>query len=221
MYYLQSRYYDDKICRFINADSLMAGVNNSTSGFNLYVYCFNNPIAFTDDSGNWPKIRDVIKTVKEVAKKVVDWTEDIDYTVSVGINVNASISAFAINVQIAISFDEDGNVAIQGGYTGGFTTGTPAISVSVYDMVTNAPELENLTGVGYQTGGSIAIPAGVVSLNTGADVNFLPDLKENNVYYGLSKNIGIGNPVVIPGIECHATWGETWELYSFNIFGKE
>ena len=84
MYYLQSRYYDANICRFINADSLVAGVNNSTSGFNLYVYCFNNPIAFTDDSGNWPKwdkvydaVKKVVKTVAEAISKVVNTASDV------------------------------------------------------------------------------------------------------------------------------------------------
>ena len=54
MYYLQSRYYDPVVCRFISPDSLMSGANGSLHGYNLYAYCFNNPISYTDSEGEWP-----------------------------------------------------------------------------------------------------------------------------------------------------------------------
>ena len=53
-YYLQSRYYDPSIRRFINADGMMAGTG-SLQGHNLFAYCFNNPVKLSDDSGNWPR----------------------------------------------------------------------------------------------------------------------------------------------------------------------
>ena len=48
-YYLQSRYYDPTICRFINADSaemLLLGE------INLFAYCSNNPIMHIDPTGH-------------------------------------------------------------------------------------------------------------------------------------------------------------------------
>nr|MCR5664001.1 RHS repeat-associated core domain-containing protein [Oscillospiraceae bacterium] len=54
-YYLQSRYYDPAICRFINSDSF-ASTGQSFVGYNMFVYCLNNPINARDDSGtlaNW------------------------------------------------------------------------------------------------------------------------------------------------------------------------
>ena len=65
LYYLNSRYYDSYTGRFINADSMMSGVNGSLDGFNLYAYCFNNPVNMTDSSGNWPSW--AIKLVAAVA----------------------------------------------------------------------------------------------------------------------------------------------------------
>ena len=44
LYYLQSRYYDPVVGRFINADSEIAGISDSVQGFNLFAYCFNNPV---------------------------------------------------------------------------------------------------------------------------------------------------------------------------------
>ncbi|MCM1286352.1 MAG: polymorphic toxin-type HINT domain-containing protein [Acetobacter sp.] len=62
-YYLQSRYYDASICRFINADIIeMAQVSKNTiNGANIFAYCDNNPINNSDPDGclkipNWVKI---------------------------------------------------------------------------------------------------------------------------------------------------------------------
>ena len=33
----------------------MSGINGSIKGFNLYVYCFNNPTMYSDSMGNWPQ----------------------------------------------------------------------------------------------------------------------------------------------------------------------
>ena len=51
-YYLQSRYYDPVVKRFISpdhADYLTA--NGTFDGFNLYAYCANNPVNYFDYMG--------------------------------------------------------------------------------------------------------------------------------------------------------------------------
>ena len=55
LYYLNSRYYSPKFGRFINVDSELAGVGGNTQGYNLFAYCFNNPVNMSDPDGNWPK----------------------------------------------------------------------------------------------------------------------------------------------------------------------
>ncbi len=54
-YLTGTRYYDPEIGRFINADSVIAGVGGSIQGYNMFAYCFNNPVNMSDPSGNWPK----------------------------------------------------------------------------------------------------------------------------------------------------------------------
>ncbi|WP_242944645.1 RHS repeat-associated core domain-containing protein [Pseudobutyrivibrio sp. OR37] len=47
-YYLNARYYDPKIHRFISADSQIAGVLGDINGYNLFSYCNNNPVNCQD-----------------------------------------------------------------------------------------------------------------------------------------------------------------------------
>ena len=55
MYYLQSRYYDPVICRFINADipDVITATPTALTDKNLYAYCDNNPVMRTDESGEF------------------------------------------------------------------------------------------------------------------------------------------------------------------------
>ena len=51
-YYLQSRYYDPTIGRFLNADdTAFLGASGTLLGWNLFVYCENNPVSGFDYSG--------------------------------------------------------------------------------------------------------------------------------------------------------------------------
>ena len=51
-YYLQTRYYDPTICRFINADNYeLVSQLASSKELNMYAYCRNNPIMYTDATG--------------------------------------------------------------------------------------------------------------------------------------------------------------------------
>lgn len=51
-YYLQARYYDAAIGRFISADSYL-GKDNDPLSLNLYTYCNNNPIMYVDEDGHF------------------------------------------------------------------------------------------------------------------------------------------------------------------------
>ena len=52
LYYLNSRYYDPEIGRFINADKINYLEPSYINGLNLYCYCLNQPLKYTDESGN-------------------------------------------------------------------------------------------------------------------------------------------------------------------------
>lgn len=51
LYYLQSRYYDPALGRFISPDSVDYLNPDSVAGMNLYAYCGNNPVMYYDPTG--------------------------------------------------------------------------------------------------------------------------------------------------------------------------
>lgn len=65
LYYLNSRYYNPAWGRFINADGII-NADRWALGYNLYLYCKNNPIIYKDNSGKW--LEPVINFFKELGK---------------------------------------------------------------------------------------------------------------------------------------------------------
>ncbi|MUT65695.1 hypothetical protein GOM71_07095 [Paenibacillus sp. NEAU-GSW1] len=51
LYYLNARYYDPKLARFITEDTYKGEIEDPLS-LNLYTYVYNNPIIYIDPSGN-------------------------------------------------------------------------------------------------------------------------------------------------------------------------
>ncbi len=110
LYYLQSRYYDANIGRFINADKAIADVGGEILGYNMYAYGFNNPINTSDSSGTWPKI------LKEIGARfkymgnffggffgAVFNSFSINIGVGIGIGVNLSGNVKGVNVEVGAS----------------------------------------------------------------------------------------------------------------------
>ena len=68
-YYLQSRYYDPAVRRFINADSVLS--QGTILGNNLFAYCLNNPVNLADETGNLPFFA-ITAAIGEVVGAVVE-----------------------------------------------------------------------------------------------------------------------------------------------------
>ena len=59
LYYLNSRYYDPEVGRWVNGDTVID--NASVIGTNVFIYCWNNPINYGDISGRSPEALSLIK----------------------------------------------------------------------------------------------------------------------------------------------------------------
>ena len=85
-YYLQSRYYDPQIGRFINADSY-ASTGQGVAGCNMFAYCGNNAIVRIEIGGtSW---KDVISGILHACN---------DFAVSIGIDT-AAIGAYFLDME--------------------------------------------------------------------------------------------------------------------------
>ncbi len=220
IYYVQTRYYCSDIGRWLNADSLVSNAGTSFHGYNLFAYCFNNPVNLEDTTGNWPQwTKDAVKWLAtNIVKPIVNATqtvgEKIDITGTVGLTASGTPSFWIFNGQIGVSGDTKGNIAIQAAGGGGLTGGTPGISLSGFASVTNAPNVKNLEGEYAQLGSSIAAPVGGVPLAVGADFMLLPDTPNKRMYHGLTGSLGFGTP----GRDFHVEWGETTTIFRINIY---
>ncbi len=74
MYYLQSRYYNPELGRFISADDFSYINASSNFSLNAYVYCYNCPVAFEDSEGTTPELsidlNDILLFVKSTSEKI-------------------------------------------------------------------------------------------------------------------------------------------------------
>ena len=53
LYFLQTRYYDPEVGRFLNIDKLSNADSGAINGLNLWAYCCNNPVMGYDPYGTW------------------------------------------------------------------------------------------------------------------------------------------------------------------------
>ena len=135
-YYLQSRYYDPTIGRFINADSY-ATTGQGIIGHNMFAYCKNNPVINIDLFGN--------RT----------------FSISLGLN---AVFFLGISINISLAWDDTGGFDIQWNYScpgvnNTATLGIIGVGVGATIQVTNAKKVDDLLGNSYAQGVSIgAVP---------------------------------------------------------------
>lgn len=67
MYYLQSRYYDPEVGRFINTDdtNILRNTTGTINGANLFAYCNNDPVLNQDNNG-YLSIKSVLSQIKKL-----------------------------------------------------------------------------------------------------------------------------------------------------------
>jgi len=95
-YYLQSRYYDPGVGRFINADAFVS-TGQGFVGNNMFAYCGNNPIRRVDEYGTW-FLEDAWEWTKENILEPIADVFVIAYD-----NVSASAGAgvgFGVSVEV-------------------------------------------------------------------------------------------------------------------------
>ena len=130
-YYLQSRYYDPANHRFINSDCYTS-TGQGYLGHNMFAYCNNAPVLGIDPWGQW--------------------------TISFSISANVTLGV-GLLVGIGVSFDDDGNIAVQWNYsipknqTGSMGIADVGVAGSIH--VNRADTVDDLENVASALGASI------------------------------------------------------------------
>ena len=114
MYYLQSRYYDPTIGRFISPDGVEYLESDNVNGLNLYAYCYNNPINYVDPSGHFPVLACILGLIALTG---------MGLTIGGVVSDNSTLTAIGLGIT-GIAALVSGGLAIAGAVaTGAIATG--------------------------------------------------------------------------------------------------
>ena len=146
LYYLQSRYYNPQIGRWINADipeTLTADFENLAQ-YNLFAYCFNNPVNMADETGTWPNwIKKAVAVVTVAAVVVVATAITV---ATYGAGSVAGVAMITATATLAAKATEVAVLQAKKGKTEGKSGGQIAKDIveSIYD---NGSKIVGLTPV--------------------------------------------------------------------------
>lgn len=140
LYYYGARFYDPALARFVQPDSLLPDPYTPQL-LNRYSYVVNNPLVYTDPSGNWPSLNDFkgawssigtrlgngARTVKSYAKLFFACESCGEYTPEDSRRVNPAVEK-AVNHfwQWTIDFEEQHSEQIA--FTADFIDSVPGFS---------------------------------------------------------------------------------------------
>ena len=95
MYYLITRYYDPWVGQFISPDSFEYLDVQTIGGINLYAYCGNNPIMYTDPTGEfWDTVFDIGFIIWGIIDLVNGGYKDWGNWVALGVDVLFAVVPF-------------------------------------------------------------------------------------------------------------------------------
>ncbi len=164
LYYLQTRYYDPKLCRFINMDSLEYAEPERINGLNLFSYCNNNPVMFVDPSGHFAISTFLI-------------------SLAIGTLISWSLSEiFGSQIAGGISSTVNGGAALY--------TGIGLLSFGPIGWITGGSLI--LLGAGTMVFGVNEIVAGATGTNYIQSWTGMSDGLYNGIYVGLNIASDIG-----------------------------
>jgi RHS repeat-associated protein len=211
LYYLQSRYYNPEWGRFINADDTgILTAQGELMGQNLYAYCTNDPVNFSDDHGYWK-----MPNWAKVVVGAVALTAAVAITVATGgatapLLVGVATSTVSGAVIGAITGGKQG--AIDGACNGFMWGSIAALGGSVFSAGVKAVKSTKAVRQG------VTIGRGMERVTTAADdlgTAIYKPLNEN-IYNAIGK---VSKPLANKISLAHnKVWIEGMKLLKVNIY---
>ena len=98
LYYLNARYYDPALRRFLSLDSTEYLNPDTPNGLNLYAYCYNDPVNYADPSGHNPALlENILNGVGVVAETALFVAAIVASAGSVGALVGVGAAAIGLS----------------------------------------------------------------------------------------------------------------------------
>ena len=168
-YYLQSRYYDPEVGRFINADSYLS-TGTGLLGYNMYAYCLNNPVNMLDYSGNLPK-----------------WIEDVGNWLNNNI-IQPVTNFFSPDTNTISGQFQEGIIKGSGSLTGGYSEVNGRLQINSKDSKNNGM----IGGFGKVSVGNASGKVGIGNDNVTFSVKGIGDGLIANAQAGIQYKDGAG-----------------------------
>ena len=221
LYYLQSRYYDSTVGRFINADGYIT-TGQGVLSYNMFVYCLNNPVLLYDPNGNFSRLLSLFKNFVRKTVSVISadnsgsgFFEDFlnklisprekGNTFSFGVSYGYSSGGVSGNKSKVLSVDTSYNYALQETISSGSSTGVGG-SAGLLFSYTNAPNVEDLNDISKSWGGTFASSVGLSVDFVRFSSATIPD-KE---FYGFDVVISIGAEAEVHKQDNMTTTTDIW-----------
>ena len=213
LYYLQSRYYDPEAGRFINADAFVS-TGQDVLGNNMFAYCLNNPINYTDANGFTSEPSTHADSCEcflcSLERLLIELAapDDDGNTFSVGLSLGYTFNYITQGIQYCISADTSNNYALQNTSSYGAATGF-GVGGGLTFTYTNANNVQDLTGSSESIGGTVCVLGGI-SVDY---ITFVPASQPDRTCWGISITLSAGAE-----LEGHANYNYTTSSESWNLW---
>ena len=204
LYYLQSRYYNPAMGRFINADALVS-TGQGILGYNMFAYCLNNPVNLIDPRGSIPFADDpYAETYQRIGEMIGNWLSEIIRTDENERDANGELTLNAKLKRTGQSFYR--NLEVSGG-----------IGLGLYGEKTIF-DLIGLSGGLYYNLFNLSLAEGEWTIGTefqtGANINFF--FMNLGYIEGASGPYGTNPQFTV--LEEGFYGDETWTIYSVACY---
>ena len=224
-YYLNSRYYNPEIGRFINADGLIGEAGEILS-HNMYAYTKNNPVMYYDPDGEFPVLALLtITAIVGLGLTIGGVASDNNTMTAIGLTmvaipalVTGGMAAFAATGTLA---NIVGGVTFVAGLgTGTFATAEWQQAFTGDNWILNTGMSEGLYNglmIGFASVATIGTAAS--SFTYSFNINSIKGIGKYGDYYGVRFDTGAGKTRVL-SFHTHGHGGGIsqyhWQLQKWN-----
>ncbi len=217
LYYLQSRYYNSEIGRFLNSDNV-SDASAKTLGFNFFIYCGNNPIVNYDPTGHGIIKNFIKKVYKGVMNTVRNTVGKLNVAANISQNLNLQIGNVTVGIAVGVSQHANGDVSGNFNFTAGGTASTSSGGIGVSSQTCVGldfiPSFDAVSDSGSHVSVGISAPIPKVPISGESSLSFI-DYSGEEIYHGFSLDTGASFPKGAPNLNFSAGFDNT--IKSINL----